>query len=141
MSIINSHNNSYLYVLFKQFSSMSVHIGEIIKKIVKSKGVSVTDFADRINYSRRNVYEIFDKPTIDTGLLIKISKELGQNLFLFYISDKEITEHQALKKSAQNEFIQTVEQLKKIVDELEVKTDALKSKSLVLGKKVTKGKK
>lgn len=117
---------------------MSLHIGEQIKKLVKSKGISVTDFADRIAYSRRNVYEIFEKGSIDTGLLIKISKELGQNLFLLYVSDKDIEEHVISKKASKTEFTQTLERLKQIVDELEVKTDVLKSKSKAKTKKSIK---
>jgi len=106
---------------------MSIHIGEIIKNLVKSKGISVTSFADKINYSRRNVYEIFDKKTIDTGLLVKISNVLGKNLFLLYVSDKDITEHQVNKKSPSDELLETVEQLKKIVHSLE-KIDSIKFK-------------
>lgn len=120
---------------------MSVKVGEVIQKIVKSKGISVTDFAEKINYSRRNVYEIFDKDTIDTGLLIKIGKVLGQNLFLLYVSDKEISEHQSQKKSIQNELAQTVERLKTIVDELKGKSDIINSKNLVTAKRISKKKK
>jgi transcriptional regulator with XRE-family HTH domain len=69
---------------------MLVHIGKIIKKAVKKKGISVTDFADKVNYSRRNVYEIFDRETIDTSLLLKINKVLEENLFIHYISDNDI---------------------------------------------------
>ncbi len=113
---------------------MSIHIGEIIKNLVKSKGISVTDFADKINYSRRNVYEIFDKKTIDTGLLIKIGNILGKNLFLLYVSDKEIAEHKAEKKSTTDELVETVEQLKKIITSLE-KVDTVKFKNPVTEKK------
>jgi|GEM_PF-1054238 len=109
---------------------MSIHIGETIKNLVKNKGISVTEFADRINNSRRNVYEIFDKKTIDTGLLIKIGKVLEQNLFLLYVSEKDISEHQVSKKSANEEFIQTVDKLKGIVNDLSNNVDSLKSHSL-----------
>ena len=117
---------------------MSIHIGEIIKNLVKSKGISVTEFADKINYSRRNVYEIFDKKTIDTGLLIKISTLLGKNLFLLYVSDKDIAEHKADKKSTNDELFETVAQLKNIVTSLE-KIDTVKfKKPIVEKKKITK---
>jgi plasmid maintenance system antidote protein VapI len=113
---------------------MSIHIGEIIKNLVKSKGISVTEFADKINYSRRNVYEIFDKKTIDTGLLIKIGNILGKNLFLLYVSDKEVAEHQAGKKSTTDELVETVTQLKNIVTSLE-KVDSVKFKKVSIKKK------
>jgi len=113
---------------------MSIHIGEIIKNLVKSKGIRVTDFADKINYSRRNVYEIFDKKTIDTGLLIKIGNIIGKNLFLLYVSDKEIAEHKAEKKSTNDELVETVAQLKSIVTSLE-KIDNVKFKKPATEKK------
>jgi plasmid maintenance system antidote protein VapI len=113
---------------------MYIHIGEVIKNLVKNKGISVTDFADKINYSRRNVYEIFDKKTIDTGLLIKIGSVLGKNLFLLYVSDKEIAEHKAEKKSTTDELVETVAQLKSIVASLE-KIDSVKFKKGVPEKK------
>ena len=72
---------------------MAIHIGKIIQGLVKQKGMAVTEFADRINYSRRNVYQIFDKETVDTGLLIRIGKILRQNLFFNYISEADIQKH------------------------------------------------
>src|ERR1700677_4229580 len=117
---------------------MSIHIGEIIKGLVKKKGISVTDFAEKINYSRRNIYEIFDKKTIDTGLLVKISKVLEQNLFVLYITDKEITEHQANKKGTNEELIQTVEQLKKIVNEFGINFEKVNTNKKSVEKKLRK---
>ncbi|MBL7909915.1 MAG: helix-turn-helix transcriptional regulator [Bacteroidia bacterium] len=100
---------------------MAIHIGEIIKNLVKKKGISVTDFADKINYSRRNVYEIFDKKSIDTELLVKIGKILEQNLFLNYISEKDISELINNKKTSADELINIIERLKKTVDNLETR--------------------
>lgn len=97
---------------------MLIHIGKIIKKAVKKKGISVTDFADKINYSRRNVYEIFDRETIDTSLLIKINKILEENLFIHYLSESDINE---LKNSQP-----TPEGLKEIVNDLKSEIARLK---------------
>lgn len=69
---------------------MAVHIGNIIKELVKAKGFSVEDFSTKINYTRRNAYKIFDKPSIDTDLLQKINKVLGENLFFKFIKDDEV---------------------------------------------------
>jgi predicted transcriptional regulator len=71
---------------------MSIHIGKIIKDIVKSRQMDVTEFAKKINYTRRNAYKIFNKPSIDTNLLVKINKVLGENLFLNYLTDQEMAE-------------------------------------------------
>ena len=69
---------------------MAVHIGKTIKEIIKRKEMDVTLFAKKVNCTRRNIYKIFNKPSIDTSLLAKISEVLGQNLFLNYITNAEI---------------------------------------------------
>lgn len=76
---------------------MSVHIGNIIQKSVKKKGIKVTVFADQINCSRRNVYEIFKKKNIDTELLQVISEKLEENLFMHYLSESDLTNYQHTK--------------------------------------------
>jgi hypothetical protein len=103
------------------------HIGKIIKEQVKRKGISVTEFAEKINYSRRNVYEIFDKETIDTGLLIKINKIIDQNLFLLYLTDSEVT---AIKNKSDltNDVMEILLEIKKSVGELK-KSNVLKTKA------------
>lgn len=67
-----------------------IHIGKTIKELINTQGVSVTDFADKISCTPRNVYKIFSKSDIDTALLSRINNALGQNLFLLYLSDNEI---------------------------------------------------
>lgn len=79
---------------------MYIHIGEIIKEVVHEKKMNVTEFAKKINYTRRNVYKIFSKPNIDTDVLIKVSEVLGENLFIRFLSNKEIASygHTRLKR-------------------------------------------
>lgn len=61
-----------------------VHIGSIIKSVLESKGMTVSEFGRRINKSRENVYSIFTRRSIDTGLLQGISDVLGYDFFLHY---------------------------------------------------------
>ena len=61
-----------------------VHIGQKIKKALNESKYSVTDFATKINKSRTVVYNIFERDTIDTGLLHKISKVLDHDFFSYY---------------------------------------------------------
>jgi hypothetical protein len=58
-----------------------IHIGQQVKLILETKGISVTEFARRINKSRENVYSIFTRKSIDTGLLSKISEVLEYDFF------------------------------------------------------------
>ncbi len=63
---------------------MVIHIGNKIKGIVSKRGMSVSEFGRRINKSRENVYSIFKRKTIDTGLLSVISKVLEYDFFEYY---------------------------------------------------------
>ncbi len=67
---------------------MSIHIGSKIKEVTGKKGVNIADFSRRINTSRENVYGIFKRKTIDTGLLERISKVLEYDFFQYYTSLK-----------------------------------------------------
>lgn len=42
---------------------------------------SVQWLAERINCNRRNIYDIFQRPSIDTELLMRISKALDHDFF------------------------------------------------------------
>lgn len=80
--------------------SQKIHIGKIIKELVKIRRVSVLDFAEKINCTPRNAYKIFSKPSLDSELLTKISKVLDQNLFLYYLTEDDL---QNIKSNAPNE--------------------------------------
>ena len=57
-------------------------IGQLIKEEVERKGLSVKEFAEKICYKRANVYKIYDKISLDTALLGRISKVLDHNFFM-----------------------------------------------------------
>ena len=79
---------------------MTINIGSKIKGIVTKKGMSVSEFGRRINKSRENVYSIYKRKSIDTGLLLTISKVLEHDFFQYYIPDyqKLKDENQMLKE-------------------------------------------
>jgi len=64
-----------------------IHIGKKIKEVVAQSRYGVTQFADLINKSRTVVYDIFERDTLDTGLLQQISKVLNHNFFKYYNHD------------------------------------------------------
>ena len=66
---------------------MAVHIGKLIKQSVKERGITVSEFARRINTSRENVYGIFKRQSVDTTLLQKAGKVLGKDFFGYYQSE------------------------------------------------------
>jgi hypothetical protein len=63
---------------------MEIHIGKVIKARLLETGMSKSEFARRINKTSQNVYDIFDRKTIDTGLLVIISSVLEFNFFEAY---------------------------------------------------------
>jgi transcriptional regulator with XRE-family HTH domain len=120
---------------------MSIHIGQMIKEELYAQGVSVSVFAKKINRSRNVVYNIFERESIDTGLLNKIAKVLNCDFFSRYSAQKDLShEHvrhysephndyhrqneELVLLQQQHEVLQTeVAYLKKIVGLLESKAD------------------
>ena len=69
--------------------SMPIHIGKKIKDELHKQGISITDFAGKVNRSRNVVYDIFKRESIDTNLLNAIGKILKCDFFSMYSSQKE----------------------------------------------------
>lgn len=83
------------------FSSM-VHIGQKIEETLREKGMSVMAFSKKIKRSRNVVYDIFNRTSIDTELLLLICKGLETDFFKLY------SERLQTKKANENEFKSTV---------------------------------
>ena len=67
-----------------------VHIGKKIKEVLEARGLSVKSFSQEINKSRTVVYNIFERETIDTGLLKSISKVLKYDFFSYYTEAEKL---------------------------------------------------
>ena len=104
-----------------------VVIGKIIEKILREKRIPVTEFAKKINTNRNNVYNIFTRETIDTGLLLKISEILEYDFFQHYISD-ETTKNLINDRSNIYLVNSEIQQLKKQNDELLAEIDNFRSR-------------
>lgn len=74
-------------------STMKIEIGQKIREVFEASNMKLTDFADRLGTVRQNVYRIFKKSHLDSGLLVKISEVLNHNFFQYYqppsTSDKQ----------------------------------------------------
>lgn len=55
---------------------MKKSAGERVKEVFDASGLSVSEFARRLNCHRQNVYDIFKRQDIDLSLLQCISKVL-----------------------------------------------------------------
>lgn len=65
-----------------------IHIGNLIKTEFYRQGRSVSWLAEQLHCDRTNVYDIFQRESIDTTLLRKISILLQHDFFKDY--SKEI---------------------------------------------------
>ena len=71
---------------------MNKPIGQIIEERINAQNVNVTEFAKNIGTERTNVYNIFKRETIDTGLLKKIGRELHYDFFQDLLEPETIKE-------------------------------------------------
>lgn len=64
-------------------------IGKLIKIELKNQERSVSWFARKLNCDRQNVYNIFQRTTIDSELLLRISVVLQKDFFSFFREEFE----------------------------------------------------
>ncbi|MCQ2608160.1 MAG: hypothetical protein MJ197_05685 [Bacteroidales bacterium] len=82
---LKSENSAFFYAdLIWTMNEMPPHIGKIIQQTLKKQDRSVTWCAKQLNYTRDNMYKIFEKEWIDTHLLTKLSLVLGVDFFKYY---------------------------------------------------------
>lgn len=64
-----------------------MHIGQLIKQEMDKQGKTVSWLARELSYCRTNVYKIYDKKSIDTDLLLRISILLKHDFFASYSNE------------------------------------------------------
>ena len=67
-------------------------IGILIKEELERQERSITWFARKLSCDRSNIYRLFQKESIDTNLLVRISILLGKDFFSDlsdYVKEKE----------------------------------------------------
>ena len=74
-----------------------IHIGKIIEQELRRQERTVTWLSRKLHCDRRNVYDIFTREYIDTGLLYRISMVLNTDFFVYFskllhrVEDQRIT--------------------------------------------------
>jgi hypothetical protein len=84
---------------------MSQRIGAQIRGVIDKRGMTVTEFASRINKSRENAYSIFNRKTIDTSLLKLISEVLEFDFFKQMSPSYQQLEAELEKVKAENSLL------------------------------------
>lgn len=65
-------------------ATSNIHIGHIIQAQLKTDQRSVGWLAREIGCTRNHVYKIFNKPSLDGDLLLRISLSMHLNFFQYY---------------------------------------------------------
>ena len=66
-----------------------IHIGKVIEKVLRDQGKTVTCFARSLYCDRTNVYKIFQRESVDSEMLYRISKILSHDFFKYYSKELE----------------------------------------------------
>ena len=59
----------------------TIHLGNMIKRELKAQGRSVSWLARTIHMERSSIYKIFERNSLDVGLLIRISIVMDHDFF------------------------------------------------------------
>lgn len=68
-------------------TTTNLHIGQLIQEQLRKDQRSVGWLARQIPCSRNHVYKIFKKPSLDSTLILRISKVMHFNFFQYYTAD------------------------------------------------------
>ena len=64
-----------------------IHIGHLIQAQLKADKRSVGWLAKQIPCTRNHVYKIFNRPSLDADLILKISIAMNFNFFRYYSAE------------------------------------------------------
>ena len=64
-----------------------IHIGHLIHEQLRKDQRSVGWLAREIHCTRGNLYKIFNKPSLDSTLILAISKAMQFNFFQYYSAE------------------------------------------------------
>jgi len=67
------------------------NIGKLIKEEMEKQGMKAADLAKKLCFERTAVYKLFNKTSIDTALLGRISKVLDRNFFRDIANDMSLS--------------------------------------------------
>lgn len=80
-----------------------MHIGEAIRKELERQEKTVVWLAEQIPCHRTNVYRIFEKDSIDTRILMRISNILDHDFFIDHSIELKEKNSGSAKKDATDE--------------------------------------
>ena len=67
-----------------------IHIGKLIKSIVRERMLKDIEFAEKIQKSRQTVYDLYKRDNVDVKLLLTISKALDYDFFKHFVKEQKM---------------------------------------------------
>ncbi len=80
-----------------------VHLGSKIKEQAKSMGIGATKFGEYLNRSRENVYDLYERESVDTGLLLACCKILNHDFFQYLYEEEPLETFRQLEIARRTE--------------------------------------
>jgi transcriptional regulator with XRE-family HTH domain len=114
-----------------------VEIGQKVKEVFDSRQMKLTEFADSLGTVRQNVYRIFRKRHLDTGLLLKISQVLNHNFFQYYL-ESPVASPKAEGNGVSSDYQKQLELSRKEIDYLRKIIKLMEEKSQLIRELETK---
>lgn len=105
---------------------MSLHIGLMIWKEMKTKGISVSVLAEKMAISKNKAQEIINSSSLDVSLLAEICETLGYDFFSYYQRGKIFSDY------GQQELQKSAEEIKRLKDLLTEKNKAMELKKKMI---------
>ncbi len=86
-----------------------VDIGSVVRELVEKSNMSKAEFAKTVGIARQNIEKtVFQKASLDTDLLCRISEVLDCNLFDYY-RDKSLCNTKDYEKPKEVKAVLTIE--------------------------------
>lgn len=73
-------------------NKQEIHIGELVKSVVKQRELKDVEFAKKVNKSRQNVYDLYQRDNVDVKFLLTISEVLNYDFFKHFARDQQFAE-------------------------------------------------
>jgi len=69
-----------------------IHIGKLVKDIVRDRKLKDSEFAEKLNKSRQTVYDLYKRDNVDVKFLLTISEALEYDFFKHFIKEQKLAD-------------------------------------------------
>ena len=112
---------------------MATHIGKKIEEQAAIQNLAVAELSERLNTTRKNIYNIFNREIIDSSLLLACCKVLDHDFFQYYYDFEPLLKYkQAYIKQWQDKLDAISESLEKAEYALDVQKELTETQRQLL---------